>query len=112
MTLNEIGHLFDHIVDYYPSFTGDIRKMESWQKSLKNVTYVQAIKNLEEYAGNPENKYPPHPGALATKRTDADRYHESLRQSGTQTIKSLTQLREGVAPPTEEQRRKVRELLG
>ncbi|MGG4346464.1 hypothetical protein ABEW68_33095 [Paenibacillus lautus] len=112
MTLEEIGKLFDTIVDYYPSFNGDLKKMQNWQTTLKNVSLEAAITNLREYAGDPDNTYPPHPGALANKRTEADRYHDTMRQNGLQTVKSYNQLREGVTPPTEEQRRKVRELLG
>ncbi|CAM3850448.1 MULTISPECIES: hypothetical protein [Paenibacillus] len=112
MTLEEIGKLFDAIVDYYPSFTGDLRKLQSWHTTLKQVPLEEAIKNLGDYAREPDNKFPPHPGALATKRTESDRYHDNMRQSGAQTIKSYSHLREGAAPPTDEQRRRVRELLG
>ncbi|GIO33107.1 hypothetical protein J2TS6_42480 [Paenibacillus albilobatus] len=112
MTLEEIGELFDAIVDYYPSFTADLKKMKSWHTMLKNVPLAQAINNLEAFASEPENKYPPHPGALMTKRTDVDRYYENMRQSGFEQIENLDRMRVGVAPPTDEQKRRVRELLG
>lgn len=112
MTLEEIGKLFDTIVDFYPSFNGDLKKLQNWHNALKNVSLEAAIYNLSEYVSDPDNKFPPHPGALASKRTEADRYHDTMRQSGVQTVNSYSQLREGVTPPTEEQRRKVRELLG
>lgn len=113
MNLNEIGRLFDQIVEYYPVFTGDLSKMNSWKEVLSSVSYEQACENLKRYVADADNKYPPHPGALAGKgRSDADRYYERMRQSGDRLQSEWEEMRRESCGPTEEQQRKVREYLG
>jgi hypothetical protein len=113
MTLEEVGELFDKIVEYYPAFTGDLSKMESWHEALQDVPFPLAHSNLIKYVADPDNKYAPHPGALAKRpiKTESDRYHESMKKAGTKTLQTNELLRKGAVGPTEEQRRKVRELF-
>ncbi|WP_144940149.1 hypothetical protein [Paenibacillus sp. 32O-W] len=112
MTLEEIGVLFDRIVECYPQFTGDLAKMKTWHAVLKNIPFDTAMDNLLRYASNPENQYPPHPGALALDRqTDVDRFHEYLHDTGkSEIIAHEHRMMTGV-PPTPEQSRKVRDIL-
>ncbi|MGG1673304.1 hypothetical protein ACIFOE_22235 [Paenibacillus sp. NRS-1783] len=113
MTLEEVGELFDKIVEFYPAFTGDLSKMESWHEALQDVPFPLAHSNLMKYATDPDNKYAPHPGALAKRPivTDIERYHEGMKKAGELTLQTNELLHEGAVGPTEEQRRKVRELL-
>ncbi|MNO15504.1 hypothetical protein D3C76_51700 [compost metagenome] len=115
MKIEEVGKLFDRIVEYYPAFSGDGEKLKAWHDALIGVSYEMAKQNLIRYASDPDNKYFPHPGALSRRadaKTDAERYHDHMRQTGILTLAQHEQLRKGVAAPTPEQLRKVRETLG
>ncbi|WP_171056525.1 replicative helicase loader/inhibitor [Paenibacillus sinopodophylli] len=119
MLKSEVAKLFEKIVFYYPIFGGDREqaraKIDAWHESLETIPLSQAVENLKRYAADSENKYPPHPGALTKPldmRTDADRYHEHMHNSGIQTVEQWDLMRKKAVPPTEEQRRKVRESLG
>jgi hypothetical protein len=63
----EIWSLFERIVHYYPTFSAEDRKAVAWFEVLSKVPYSQAIANLKRYVSDPENKYPPHPGALSVR---------------------------------------------
>ncbi|MNP78912.1 hypothetical protein D3C76_1766340 [compost metagenome] len=79
------------------------------------MAYDTAKQNLIRYASDPDNKYPPHPGALARRadaKSDAERYHDHMRQTGVLTLAQHDQLRQGVVPPSADIIRKVREQLG
>lgn len=115
MEIEEIGKLFDRIVEYYPAFNGDGAKLKAWHDALINVTYETAKQNLIRYVSDPDNKYPPHPGAFARRldaKTDAERYHDHMRQTGVLTLAQYDQLRKGIAPPSSDIMRRVREQLG
>ncbi len=55
------------IQNVYSSFTYDDFKVECWRRLLEQTPFELARKNLERYCLNPENAFPPHPGALAEK---------------------------------------------
>lgn len=115
MKLDEVGKLFDRIVEYYPVFSGDGDKLKAWHDALRGVSYETAKQNLVTFASDPDNKYSPHPGALAKRldsKSDAERYHEHMQRIGVSTLEQFKHLRQGVSAPNEEHRRKVRELLG
>lgn len=119
MKKHEVAKLFEKIVLFYPSFGGDrsaaMEKINVWHETLDQVTFDHAYENLKRYVADPDNKFAPHPGALARSldaKTESDRYHESMKQSGSQTIQSLDEMRTKAVGPTEEQRRKVREYFG
>jgi len=115
MKLDEVGKLFDLILNFYPAFSGDGDKLKAWHDALAGVTYEAAKQNLIRYASDPDNKYPPHPGALtrrADAKTDAERYHDHMKQTGVLTLAQYDQLRQGVVPPSSDIIRRVREQLG
>ncbi|MEC0107251.1 hypothetical protein P4H27_09915 [Paenibacillus taichungensis] len=113
MKISEVGKLFDKIIEFYPAFTGTASKLQSWHEALTDIPFELAQSNLKKYVADPDNKYPPHPGALAKKPvfTDSDRYHTGLKTSGQRTLQENKKLSIGAVGPTEEQRRKVRDLL-
>ncbi|MEK4052673.1 hypothetical protein MHB84_03395 [Paenibacillus sp. FSL F4-0087] len=113
MKISEVGKLFDKIIEFYPAFTGTASKLQSWHEALTDIPFELAQSNLKKYVADPDNKYPPHPGALAKKPvfTDSDRYHAGLKKSGQRTLEENEELSIGKVGPTEEQRRKVRDLL-
>lgn len=115
MTKSEVARLFERIVYYYPAFTGDIEKINAWHEVLGRTLIDQAMTNLKQHVSDPDNKYPPHPGALAKSldsKTDVDRYHDHMKMSGIVTLKEWETMRANAVGPTEEQRRKVREKIG
>lgn len=117
MNSEETGLLFDEIVSYYPAFesrlNGDpIGMIEKWQRILHDTPLDFAVKRLEQYAAQSENRYAPHPGALAKIKTDADRYYEHQQASGIMTLEQWEQMRQSAVGPTEEQRRKVAAIRG
>jgi hypothetical protein len=111
--IGEVGRLFDKIIEFYPAFTGTASKLQSWHDALNDIPFELAESNLKKYVADPENKYPPHPGALAKKPivTESDRYHAGLKKSGQRILTTNEKLSIGAVGPTEEQRRKVRDLL-
>lgn len=112
MKLDEVGKLFDLILIYYPFFSGDGEKLKAWYDVLCGVPYETAKRNLIRYASDPDNKYVPHPGALAKRtdaKTDVERYHDHMRQTGVNTLAQHELLRQGVTGPSKEQLIKVRE---
>ncbi|MDP4095456.1 hypothetical protein OIN60_01445 [Paenibacillus sp. P96] len=113
MTLEEVGELFDKIIEFYPAFTGDMSKLQSWHEALKHISFSLAHSNLIKYVADPDNRYAPHPGALAKRPvvTESERYHEGMKKAGAVMLQTSESLREDAVGPTEEQRRKVRELL-
>lgn len=113
MKISEVGKLFDKIIEFYPAFTGTASKLQSWHEALTDIPFELAQSNLKKYVADPENKYPPHPGALAKKPivTESDRYHTGLKMSGQRILATNENLSTGAVGPTEEQRRKVRDLL-
>ncbi|WP_044480466.1 hypothetical protein [Paenibacillus antibioticophila] len=115
MKIEEVGKLFDLIIEYYPIFSGDGDKLKAWHDVLRGVTYETAQQNLIQYASDPDNKFPPHPGALARRtdaKTDAERYHDHMKQTGVLTLAQYDQLRQGVVAPSSDIIRRVREQLG
>lgn len=116
MNKEEIGQLFDEIVFYYPAFRVQVESdlvgcITRWHKILKDTPYDYALQQLEAYVANRE-KYYPHPGLLSKSITDADRYHDQLKESGQLTLAQWEHMKKTAVGPTEDQRRKVRELLG
>ncbi|MGF6356147.1 hypothetical protein ABIE27_004062 [Paenibacillus sp. 4624] len=113
MKISEVGMLFDKIIEFYPAFTGNPSKLQSWNEALKDISFQLAQNNLKAYAADPDNKYPPHPGALAKRpvTTESDRYHSGLKQSGQRILEENKQLSKDAVGPSAEQRRKVRDLL-
>lgn len=49
MNKAEIWNLFDEIVQYYPTFTGDDEKVAAWHKVLVNMPFVLATENLKQH---------------------------------------------------------------
>jgi hypothetical protein len=116
MNKQEVGQLFDEVVFYFPAFRSFVEAdlagcISRWHRILKDTPLDYAVQQLETYVANRE-KYYPHPGLLAKTSTDADRYHESMKESGQITIAQWEDMRNKAVGPTEEQRRRVRELLG
>jgi len=116
MTREEIGQLFDEVVFYFPAFRVFVESdvagcITRWHKILKDTPFDYAVQQLEAYVANRE-KYYPHPGLLAKSETEADRYHDQMKDAGQHTLEEWEHMRKSAVPPTEEQRRKVRELLG
>lgn len=60
----EIRQLFLILLNTY-NFYYDDDKVAVWTNILADVPFTTAQKNLRNYILNPENEYPPHPGALA-----------------------------------------------
>lgn len=115
MKLEEAARLLDLIVEYYPAFSGSGEKLKAWHDVLRDVTYETARQNLTRYASDPENRYAPHPGALAKRldaKTDVERYHEHMRLTGVNTLEQFEHLRQGVVGPSPDQIKKVRDSLG
>lgn len=114
MNKKETGMLLDEISVYYPAFilqqTQDARTVrDKWHKVLEDTPYIDAIRLLEAYAGNSENKYAPHPGALKPVKTDVDRFYEEMKRRGPSVLSEWELSRKLAVPPTNEQRRRVRE---
>lgn len=114
MKFEEVGKLFDKIVDFYPAFSGDGDKISSWYKALKDIPFAIAEANLIRYASDPDNKFYPHPGALTQleSKSEIERYHEHMHHVGVNTLEQFNRFKKNITGPSEEQRRKVRELLG
>lgn len=115
----EIANLFKKIVQFYPVFGGGDRdqvmeKINAWHEVLADISFEQASANLKSYVNDPENRYPPHPGNLAkaVSKSEAERYHESMKASGELTLQQLQHMKKSAVAPTAEQKRKVRELYG
>lgn len=68
MKESQIRQLFLIIINTYSNFVYDDYKVELWREILDDVPYEMAQKNLWAYIRDPENKFPPHPGALAETR--------------------------------------------
>jgi hypothetical protein len=112
----ETGLLFDEIISYYPAFESRAKDdptgmIEKWQRILHDTPLDYAIKRLEQYASQSENRFAPHPGALAKVKTESDQYHDHMRQTGALTLETLEQWRVLAVAPTEEQRAKARRTL-
>ena len=65
MKESEIRQLFLKISNRYSSFAYDDFKVNDWLELLSDVSFEQAKENLRQYCLNPDNTFPPHPGALA-----------------------------------------------
>lgn len=61
----EVRQLFLIILNTYSGFQYDDDKVEIWVDILHDVPFELAQVNLRKYIRNAENKFPPHPGALA-----------------------------------------------
>lgn len=118
MNKKEVGMLLDEVAIYYPSFVFQQRQddkreiRDKWHKVLEDTPYDIAVSLLEVYVRNPDNRYAPHPGALRKVKSDAERYHEQMQAAGILTIEHWEEMKKNAVGPTEEQRRKVREILG
>lgn len=111
MTKSEVAKLFERIVQYYHTFTGDRDKILAWHEILENVSFDEAIKNLKRHAST--TKFPPVPAELISpKKTEIDRYHDFMHAEGALEIEKYEQQREKAVGPTPEQKRRVRESLG
>ena len=117
MNRAETGQLFDDIIDYYPAFESRVRLdperlIDKWQETLATTPYDHAYSQLKKYASLPENKFAPHPGALAKVKTEADRYFEAQQAAGAMTVGQWEEMKAKAVGPSEAQRRKVEELRG
>jgi hypothetical protein len=61
----DVLKLFMIIDNSYSGFAYDDDKVDIWMLILSDVPFDLAQINLWKYIRNPENKFPPHPGALA-----------------------------------------------
>ncbi|WP_281885636.1 hypothetical protein [Paenibacillus sp. YYML68] len=121
MELSDISELFKSIKRIYPLFViprenrSEARDMlHAWHECLGSVSVEVARENLRRYALDPDNKYPPHPGALAKpldKRSGADHYHDHMRQSGLDTLAEYDRMQERAVGPTPEQRERILRAL-
>lgn len=110
----ETGLLLDKIARLYPAFRAQTSEtpaevLADWHRILIGTTYADAASKLDAYAAISSNRWAPHPGVLAS--SDADQYHEHMRQEGALTLELLKQLRASAMPPTDEQRAKARRIL-
>ncbi|GBF73072.1 hypothetical protein PA598K_01357 [Paenibacillus sp. 598K] len=117
MNRAETGQLFDEIISYYPSYERRVSAdpegmIDKWQAVLQHTPLDFAIAKLKEYASLPDNRFAPHPGALAKVKTELERYYEQQQAAGAVTLEMWDDMRRKAVPPTEEQRRKVEELRG
>jgi hypothetical protein len=63
---SEIREIFLVIENAYGGvFAYDDFKVEVWRQTLEDIPFELAEKNLLIYIRNPDNRFPPHPGALA-----------------------------------------------
>lgn len=120
MDKTELTALFKRIKRVYPMFgipqdKEAAREMiDDWHAILADVPFDVAVHNLRRHTLDPDNKYPPHPGALARpieQKTEFDRYHEWMRESGQITITEYEQMRARAVGPTPEQRERVRRVF-
>jgi|GEM_PF-2640016 len=117
MNKADVTKLFKKIKFRYPSFTipsevDDVREMvEEWLIDLKDVPLEVALANLREYAKQPEHKFAPHPGALAVMPSVHDSYSKLMKELGQDSVLTVEQMQAKAVPISEEQRRKVRELI-
>ena len=71
MKESEIRKIFLVIENAYGGvFAYDDYKVELWRKTLEDVPYELAEENLRRYIRNPDNRFPPHPGALAQQAVE------------------------------------------
>lgn len=113
MNKREVGVLFDRIIRFYPAFRMPVEQQAptllDWHKVLADVDFNTAVVNLERYVSNPEHKYAPHPGALKKPlRSEVERYHDSLKDSGHLTLQEWGQLEASAVGPSDELRRRVK----
>lgn len=117
MNKADVTKLFKKIKFRYPSFTipcaaDDVREMvEEWLIDLKDIPLEVALANLRDYAKQPEHKFAPHPGVLAVMPSMRDRYSELMKELGQDSVLTVEQMQEKAVPISEDQRRKVRELI-
>lgn len=69
MRESELRQIFLRIANRYSHFAYDDFKVHDWLELLKDVPFELAMGNLRRYSLNPENRFPPHPGALAEQPT-------------------------------------------
>lgn len=110
----ETGKLLDKIARLYPSFRAQTSEapaevLAEWYRILVNTSYADAASRVEAYASISTNKWAPHPGALAS--SEAEQYHEQMRQNGSLTLEEMEQMRASAVAPTAEQRAKARGIL-
>lgn len=114
MNKSEVAKLFERIVQYYPSFTGDINKIHAWHEILISTSFDLAINNLKRHVTT--EKFPPTIAELSKPlqpiKTDAERFHDHMNSSGIKTLKEFEHMQKLKAvPPTTEQRRRVRDAV-
>lgn len=72
MKESEIRKIFLVIENAYGGvFAYDDYKVELWRRTLEDVPFELADANLHRYILNPDNRFPPHPGALAERPVEA-----------------------------------------
>lgn len=109
MKKHEIAKLFEKIVHYYPSFTGDIEKVNAWHEIMCEIPFEVAMENLKRHAAI--EKFSPTVADLSrplVEYTDSERYHEHMKGTGIRTLEELEMLRKLAVPPTPEQKERVR----
>lgn len=110
----QVIELFERIKRRYQYFRTSPEILKDWTEDLADVEYELALYNLRQYALNPDNTYPPHPGALARPRdakTAQDIYHDWMSASGRQTIEEYDRMRANAVPPTDDQRRRIHDAI-
>ncbi|WP_284641203.1 hypothetical protein [Paenibacillus silviterrae] len=110
----EIWNLFEQIVLYYPYFTGDEVKAVAWHKAMKDVPYEVAYENLIRHV-TIDKKAPTIADLSAPLEPEKDRvsrYHDALKQRSQDYFQFISDSEKKAVGPTEEQRRKVREMCG
>jgi hypothetical protein len=101
------------ILNAYNSFIYDDDKVAIWVEILKDVPFELAQANLRKYIRDPENKFPPHPGALAVTQTQysSGPYIPNAEETLRMLEEREVQFRlKGAAPP-ENLREVVRSLV-
>lgn len=110
MNESQVRKLFFVIQNSYDFFDDNDDKVLLWMKILEHTPFEVADRNLFEYIGNPENKKPPHPGVLTKViQGDRDRYVPGVAET---RLMLENQPVINAVPPTEEQRERVRRIVG
>ncbi|XEC97017.1 replicative helicase loader/inhibitor [Paenibacillus tarimensis] len=114
MTKSEVAKLFERIVQYYPSFTGDLDKIKAWHEIMHDIPLEVALENLKRHAA--AEKFPPTIAELSRSlqavKTELDRYHDFMREAGRQTLEDFEEMRRRAVAPTPEQRERVLKAYG
>lgn len=109
----EVRQLFFLIFHAYNSFEICDDKVTVWVDLLKDVPFTLAQSNLREYVSKIENKFPPHPGALAARpaQTAEGRYIPNAEETRLMINQQKAEWAKTAVPPPAELRAKIQQLL-